>query len=49
MIGLRVQLDAKLRLEFHGASTTSDAGLLVSRQLDEVFRLTKNASAVMSD
>ena len=43
---LRVQFDGKLRLEFHGAKITSDAGLLPFRELDEGFRLTEHASAV---
>lgn len=46
---LRVQFDSKLRLEFHGAKITSDAGLLPLRELDEAFRLTENASAGLSD
>ncbi|MFH0981083.1 MAG: transposase [Planctomycetota bacterium] len=46
---LRVQFDGKLRLEFHGANITSDAGLLPFREVDEAFRLTENASAVLSD
>ena len=46
---LRVQFDGKLRLEFHGARITSDAGLLAFRELDEAFRLTENASAALSD
>jgi hypothetical protein len=31
---LRVQFDGKLRLKFHGANITSDAGLLPFRELD---------------
>ena len=46
---LRVQFDSKLRLEFHGAKITSDAGLLAFRELDEAFRLTEKGSAVLSD
>ena len=46
---LRVQFDGKLKLEFHGTKTTSDAGLLAFRELDEAFRLTEKASTVLSD
>ncbi len=46
---LRVQFDGKLKLEFHGAKITSDAGLLTFRELDEAFRLTEKGSLVLSD
>ena len=46
---LRVQFDGKLRLEFHGAKITSDAGLLAFRELDEAFRLTEKGSTLLSD
>jgi hypothetical protein len=46
---LRVQFDGKLKVEFHGAKITSDAGLLGSRELDEAFRSTEKGSTVLSD
>jgi hypothetical protein len=46
---LRVQFDGKLKLEFHGANITSDAGLLAFRELDEAFRFTEKGSTLLSD
>ena len=46
---LRVQFDGRLKLSFHGAKLTSDAGLLAFRELDEAFCLTENANAVLCD
>ena len=37
---LRLQFNPKVRLEFHGATITSDAGLLPIRELDDVLGLT---------
>jgi len=40
---LKLQFNKRLRLEFHGASITSDAGLPACRELDEVLGLTEMA------
>lgn len=37
--GLRFQFDPTVKLEFHGARISSDAGLLLFRGLDEVLGL----------
>ena len=37
---LRVEFDRSVKVEFHGASVTSDAGLLAFRELDEALGLT---------
>jgi hypothetical protein len=34
-----------LRLEFHGANVTSDAGLLVYRELDDTLQVTDSAAS----
>ena len=41
---LRLQFNLKVRLEFHGATITSDAGLLPIRELDDALDLTDIAS-----
>src|SRR6187551_1098821 len=46
---LRPQFDRRLRLEFHGAKLTSDAGLLAYRELDDALDLTSTAAGQLQD
>ena len=46
---LPMRFDGRLRLAFHPAKIASDAGLLAFRELEEAFRLTENASVMLSD
>ena len=41
---LRVHFDTRVRLEFHGATLTSDGGLLACRELDDALGLTEAAT-----
>jgi hypothetical protein len=46
---LRLQFNTRVRLEFHGSTITSDAGLLPLRELDEALGLTSAASNYFKD
>ena len=46
---LRLQFNPKVRLEFHGSTITSDAGLLAFRELDHALDLTGIGSDYLQD
>ena len=46
---LRVDFDREIKLEFHGSTVTSDAGLLAYRELDDALGLTSTAASGLHD
>jgi tetratricopeptide (TPR) repeat protein len=46
---LRVDFDRQIKLEFHGSTVTSDAGLLAYRELDDALGLTSAAASTLHD
>src|SRR3954449_12855754 len=46
---VRVDFDRKIKVEFHGSSVTSDAGLLAYRELDDALQLTSTAATGLHD
>lgn len=46
---LRMEFNWKLKLEFHGAKITSDAGLIAYREMDHTLGLTAKASEYLED
>ena len=46
---LKLGFDGSVRLEFRGATVSSDSGLLAYRDVDDVFALTATASAALKD
>ena len=46
---LRVGFEGSIKLEFHGAKVSSDAGLFPYRDLDEAMQLTETGAAMLFD
>ena len=47
--GARLSFDRRVRLEFHGSKISSDGGLLLFRELDEVLGLHDIADGILRD
>ena len=45
----KLRFDRRIRLEFHGSTITSDAGLLACRELDDAMGLTEKASECLQE
>jgi hypothetical protein len=46
---LRVGFEGTIKLEFHGAKVSSDAGLFPYRDIDEAAQLTETGAAELFD
>lgn len=46
---VRVDFDRTIKLEFHGSTVTSDAGLLAYRELEDALQLTSTAATGLHD
>lgn len=46
---VRLSFDRRVRLEFHGSKISTDGGLLVFRELDEVLGLHDIAGGILRD